>query len=117
MAKVIIRNIERYNGEYPLDADVPMTGLDWRWIKKISGYMPMTVDEGFAGDDPDLYVALAVIALHRAGKIRGPEALLVADVLVNAPVDGETITLDFTDEEEAEKAALANEGQADVGEE
>jgi hypothetical protein len=96
-----------------------MTGLDWRWIKKISGYMPTTIQEGFAGDDPDLYLALSIIAMHRAGKIRTTEALLVAEALADAPWDGKSITIDFSDEEAAaaaEKAQLSEVERADVGE-
>lgn len=95
-------NVERYKGEYPLESDRPMTALEWRWIKKLSGYMPMTIDEGFAGDDPDLYIALAVIAMARAGKIRREEVTLAANVLLEAPVDGSSIVLDFSDEEKDE---------------
>ena len=97
MAKIIIgKAIPRFAGSYELDSSIPMKGMDWRWIKKISGYMPNTIETGFEGDDPDLYIALAVVALHRAGKIRPQEALYVADVLLEADVDGEALTIDFT---------------------
>ncbi len=113
MAKVIV-NVERYKGTYDLDPEVPMTALDWSWIKKISGYLPLTVDAGFEGDDPELYVALAVIALHRAGKVRPNEAVAAAALLMTGDY-GTSIVMDFSDENE--KEALADEEQADVGEE
>lgn len=115
MATVTV-NIEPFKGTYDLDPDIPFSGLEWRWIKKIAGYLPLTINAGFEGDDNDLYIVLAVIALHRAGKIQPSQALRVSDALADAPVNGESILLDFGDEEEAEKAKLAEEGQAELPE-
>lgn len=107
--------VERYKGEYPLESDRPMDAFEWRLIKKISGYMPMTIDAGFAGDDPDLYIALAVIALLRAGKIRKEEALLAAAIFDSAPVSDESfIVLDFSDETEKEELAAVSAEEADL---
>ena len=57
----------------PLRVDLargPFTTREWGWIKKHSGYLPLTVEEGFRGADPELITVFAVIALHRAGKIQ-----------------------------------------------
>jgi hypothetical protein len=85
-------NTPRYKGDYDLDiAEEPLTNLEWRWVKKISGYMPMTIDQGWEGADPDLFVAFAVIALARSGKVNRAEALEVARALDDLPF-GEGVT-------------------------
>lgn len=92
MADKIVLNVGRYKGEYDLDAESePFTNLEWRWIKKISGYLPLTVGDGLAGADPDVIVAFAVIALSRAGRIDQTQALQVADEFDSLPFDGVAI--------------------------
>lgn len=100
MAQIIV-SIPRYKGEYEFDLDEVFTALEWRWIKKISGYLPLTIDEGWRGGDPDLFVAFAVIAMNRSGKIRREEALQAADDLLDSPFDGTAIK--FVVEEEPEE--------------
>lgn len=103
MATKIVLNTPRFKGEYALDLEQAPTALEWRWIKKTSGYLPLTWEEGIRGGDPDLIVALAVIALVRAGKVSKTDALATADWLAEAvPFDGESITLIGDEEEEAE---------------
>lgn len=100
-AAKIVLNTERYRGEFELDIDgEPLTSLEWRWIKKISGYMPLTLDEGLAGGDPDVVLALAVIALVRAGRVAESEAVATSEVLARAPADGTAITLIASEEDE-----------------
>ncbi len=79
-----------YKGEYELD-DSEFTTLEWSWIKKFSGYLPLTAEEGFKGADPELYVALAVVAMHRAGRVEKGEAKVVYDRLADLPF-GEGLT-------------------------
>lgn len=93
MANRIVLNTPKYKGEYDFDIEEhPLTALEWRWVKKISGYLPLTLAEGLQGADPDLFVAFAVVALHRAGQIQKQDALQVADVLADSPFDGAAIT-------------------------
>ena len=33
------------------------TTLEWRWVKKVSGYLPGTIGDGVDGGDPDIFVA------------------------------------------------------------
>ena len=94
MTKLVISGIAPWDGSYDLDPDRPFNTREWRWIKQISGYMPLTISEGFAGGDPDLFVALAVIAMNREGRIGRDQGLDVAEQLSEAPFDGATITLD-----------------------
>jgi hypothetical protein len=105
MSDRVVLNTPRFTGEFPLDLkDDPMTALEWRWVKKISGYLPMTVDEGVAGLDPDLFIAFAVIALYRAGKIDKAEALIVAETISELPATPGTLQVVFeAEEEEAEQ--------------
>lgn len=93
MADQIIINVPPYDGAYDLDiAGQPFSTVEWRWLKRISGYMPLTIDEGWKGGDPDLFLAFAVIAMRRAGKIQKDEVLEVAAVIEEAAVDGTSIT-------------------------
>jgi hypothetical protein len=101
MARIIITGIPPYDGDYELDSDRAFNAREWRWIKKVSGYMPLTVTEGFEGGDPDLFVALAVIAMAREGKVTREDGMKVADVLAEAPFDGAAITM-VGDEEPVE---------------
>jgi len=93
MARIVITGIPPYDGDYELDSDRAFNAREWRWIKRVSGYMPLTVSEGFEGGDPDLFVALAIIAMAREGRVTKDEGLRVADVLAEAPFDGAAITM------------------------
>jgi hypothetical protein len=93
MASIIIQGIKPYDGEYDLVTDRAFNAREWRCIKKVSGYMPLTVSDGFAGGDPDLFVALAVVAMTRQGKVERDDMLRVADELAEAPFDGASITM------------------------
>lgn len=106
MARIVIKGIPPYDGDYELDADRAFNTREWRWIKKTSGYLPLTVGEGFAGGDPDLFVALAVIAMCRSGKIDRDEGLRVADVIAEAPFDGASITMVGDEPLEADEVPL-----------
>jgi hypothetical protein len=93
MAKMVINGIRPWDGEYDLVSDRAFNAREWRIIKQHSGYLPMTVSDGFAGEDPDLFVALAVVAMIRAGRIRREEWEHVADQISEAPFDGSTLTM------------------------
>ena len=105
MARIIIKGVPPFDGDYELDADRAFNAREWRWIKKVSGYMPLTVGDGFEGGDPDLFVALAVIAMCRSGKVDRERGLEVADQLAEAPFDGASIIM-VGDEVEADELPL-----------
>lgn len=110
MSKVVL-NHPRYKGEYPLDfAADPFTNLEWKWIKQISDYLPFTIEKGLAGGDPQLFVAFAVVALYRAGKIRREDALSAAESFEDVAFDG-SIRLVF-DEEDADVDPPAEPAEA-----
>lgn len=88
-ADKIVLDTPRYKGEFDLDFDDPVpSALEWRWVKKISGYYPATARDGLMNSDPDFFIALACIALVRAGRVRKEDVFLVADELAELPVDG-----------------------------
>jgi len=91
--RIVIKGISPYDGEYELDPERAFNTREWSWIKKVAGYMPMTITDGLEGGDPELFVALAVIAMCRAGKIDRDKGLQVAEALVEAPFDGATISI------------------------
>lgn len=106
---VVITGVRRYEGEYELDlVGEPLTTLEWRWIKKIGGYLPVTVDAGWVGRDPDLFLALAIIGLYRAGKIEKDQAHTVAELLADAPTSAIRIVGE-AQEEEGEKDGDADD--------
>lgn len=92
MAKMVVR-VPGFAGEYELDEDRAFTTNEWRWIREVSGYMPLTIQDGFAGGDPTLFVALSVVAMHRSGKLREDQVVDTAQRLGNVPFDGEAITM------------------------
>ena len=83
--RIVVKGARPYEGEYPLGTDRAFNAREWNWIKRIAGYMPETIEDGFNGDDPDLYVAFAVIALCREGRIDRTEGLRVAETLAELP--------------------------------
>lgn len=100
MAEIKITGIRPYDGAYDLQEERTFNMHEWHVIKRVSGYMPLTIQEGWAGGDPGLVVALAVIAMCRSGKINRDRALAVAEQLGEAPFDGAAITVDFAVEED-----------------
>ena len=104
MAEIKITGIRPYDGAYDLQEERPFNTHEWHVIKRVSGYMPLTIQEGWAGGDPSLVVALAVVAMCRSGKITRDRALAVADQLGEAPFDGAAITVDFGVEEDEPEA-------------
>ena len=105
MPDVMIVSVPPYEGEYEFElGEKPLSPVEWRWLKKISGYLPLTIDQGWSGGDPDLFLAFAVIAMRRAGKIAKDDVLQVASELEEAPFDGTAITFrgEVTEEEDAD---------------
>ena len=52
---IVIDGAPPYDGRYMFDlAGQELTTREWGWIKRLSGYLPLTLDEGFKGGDPEL---------------------------------------------------------------
>lgn len=103
MASITI-NEGPYRGEWPIDFGDSFTIGEWRVIKKVSGYLPLTIEEGFSNLDPDLIVALTVVALVRNGKVRSENALDAARRMDDMALDGSGIVVDFGGAEDGDDA-------------
>jgi len=103
-----ITGVPPWDGRYEFDiADRELTTREWGWLKRLAGYMPLTIQDGFDGADPELFAVFAVIALHRNGKIQAADVADTYDRFADAPF-GMTILLESDDAEEEEPAPLGN---------
>ena len=94
MDYITIEGVRPWDGRYEFDLENrELTTREWGWIKRLSGYLPLTIDEGFEGADPELFATFAAIALFRAGKVTAREVPEVFERLADAPF-GSTITLE-----------------------
>jgi hypothetical protein len=88
MDYVVVSGVPPYDGRYPFDLENSgFTTQEWGWIKRLAGYLPLTIDEGWAGGDAELFTVFALIALVRAGKAADSEAADVFGKLQRAPFD------------------------------
>ena len=85
MEYIVLEGVKPYDGRWPLDATADFTTREWGVIKRLSGYLPLTVDDGFQGGDPELFAAFAVIALVRAGRVETRDAQEAFDRIADAP--------------------------------
>ena len=86
MDSIVIEGIKPYDGRYEFDLSASeFTVREWGWVKRYSGYMPMTVEDGFKGADPELFGCFALIALLRAGKVDRDDVAEVMDRILDAP--------------------------------
>jgi hypothetical protein len=115
MAYLVIEDVKPWDGRYELDLDTAeLTRREWGWIKRHSGYLPMTIGEGFDGGDPALIACLAVIALHRAGKITVDDVGGVFERLEDTPamstirMEGDTAA----DDEDVPDPPVSSNGSA-----
>jgi len=99
---IVITGVKPWDGRYPFDiADNEPTTREWGWVKRLSGYLPTTIEEGLRGADPELICAFAVIALRRAGKIQNDEVQGLFDRFADAPF-GATVQLDTDSSDEGD---------------
>lgn len=86
MLWLTITGVKPYDGRYEFDiANSELTTREWGWVKRHSGYLPLTLEEGFRGGDPELFAVFAVVALHRAGRITNQDVGEVFDRIADAP--------------------------------
>lgn len=103
---IVLEGVKPYDGRYPFDIDgQDFTTREWGWIKRHAGYMPLTIEDGFSGADPELFAVFAIIALRRAGKIEPRDVPGVFERLADAPFET-TIRL------ENDEPAVEQEGDA-----
>jgi len=102
---IVISGVKPWDGRYPFDiADSEPTTREWGWIKRLSGYLPTTIEQGLKGADPELICVFAAIALRRAGRVETDELQRLFDRLADAPF-GATVRL--------ETDTAPEEGEAD----
>jgi len=77
---LVIEGVPPWDGRYlfELEEQEPTT-REWGWIKRHSGYLPLTIQQGLEGADPELFSVFAVIALRRAGRIENTDVQQVFD--------------------------------------
>ena len=98
MDRIVIEGVHPYDGRWDFDlVGRELTTREWGWIKRLSGYLPLTIEEGFS--DPELITVFAAIALRRAGRIEPREVPEVFERLSDAPF-GSAITLETEEAEE-----------------
>jgi hypothetical protein len=99
---VVIDGVKPWDGRYEFDLDeAELTTREWGWVKRLSGYLPLTIEDGLAGADPELICAFAAIALRRAGRIRVDEVTATFERFADAPF-GASIRLEGDEPEETD---------------
>ena len=114
MNYLVIEGIKPWDGRYEFDIEnEEPTTREWSWIKRFSGYLPLTIQQGLEGGDPELFCAFAVIALRRADKVEPGDVQQLYDRLADAPF-GATIRLEAdqaeTVEDDASPPATSSNG-------
>lgn len=95
MGRFVITGMGGLDGAYDFDLDeLDLTLREWGWVKRHSGYMPLTLVEGLAGGDTALMVIVALIVVRRAGKLRTDEFDQAVDRFQDAPL-GASIDFDL----------------------
>jgi hypothetical protein len=65
-----IEGVRPYDGRYEFDLrSSSFTVREWGWVKRYASYLPLTIDEGLAGSDAELFAVFALIALVRSRKL------------------------------------------------
>ena len=102
MHRLVVAKVPPYDGDYDLDLNtVPLTSREWGWVKRFAGYLPLNIDEGLDGGDPELLSTFAAIALRRAGRIQTAQVPTVFEQFQDVPVDG-TVRLELDTAEGAD---------------
>jgi hypothetical protein len=88
MATITITGVDtRFDGAHQVDFNAkPFNGWELHIIKKLAGVLPAQLDDAMAGMDYDVWVALAVIALIRNGRLDRQRYRDAADALLEAEV-------------------------------
>lgn len=101
MPQMVIKGCRPYDGEYELDFGQELTTREWGWMKRLAGYLPLTVDDDAYGD-PEFLCALAAIVMRRAGKIEAKDVPAAYERFADLPF-GEAITVKGDAEEVVEE--------------
>ena len=92
MDYIVIDGVPPYDGRWEWDLEGrELTTREWGWIKRLSGYLPLNIEEGLG--DPELVIVFAAIALTPRRQSRAEGRPQVFERLSDAPF-GERITLE-----------------------
>jgi hypothetical protein len=81
-----IDGVRPYDGRYEFDLRSSSFSVrEWGWIKRFSGYLPLTIDEGLAGADAELMAVFALIALARARRLASDDVPEAWERFADAP--------------------------------
>jgi hypothetical protein len=97
MAKITLKDVPPYDGEYGFDVEREYSGHELHLIKNVAGLRLNEIQDAAKAGDYDLFVSLATIVLWREGKVKREEAAAVADVLLAAKTG--SLTFDFEEED------------------
>ncbi len=95
--EIVLSDVKPYDGTYSLDFANELTTREFGWIKRLSGYLPMQLEDAVDGGDPEFFCVLAAIALVRAGRIDAREVPQFFERLSDAPF-GSSLTVNLDDE-------------------
>lgn len=84
---IIVEGVKPYDGRYEFVTPDEFTTREWGWMKRLAGYMPMTIEKGLEGIDPELFLVLALVAMYRAGKIQAREVAEVFERVSDSPFE------------------------------
>jgi hypothetical protein len=65
--KLVITGVKPYDGSYDM---IRFNRRELGQIRRLSGFMPMEIEDAFNGGDAELITAVAVLALLRADRIQ-----------------------------------------------
>src|SRR5262245_49440265 len=106
MDYITVSGVLGYDGRYGLDIEAQgFTVQEFGWIKRLSGYLPLTIDEGYQGADAELFAVFALIAMVRNGKVAEADAEDVFDKLRHAPMTAITFEGDASEDADASPPA------------
>lgn len=95
---IVVQGVKPWDGRYEFDiVDNELTTREWGWVKRLTGYLPLTVEQGLEGGDPELFACFAALMIRRAGKIGNGEVQEVFDRIADSPF-GSTIQLETDDQ-------------------
>lgn len=84
MAKITVKDVPPFDGEYEIDKNRLFNGDEWHLIKQVSGVRMGEFDEALEALDYDLLVAITAVNLCRHGKVTMKAALQAVEVLRGA---------------------------------
>ena len=101
-----VEGFKPYDGRYQFPDPDEFTTREWGWLKRLTGYLPATIEDGYKGVDPELIACFAVISLRRAGRVDTAAFPDVFEKLRDVPFDGTRVRIE-SDDADAETDADA----------